>query len=709
MPEAGAHPTLVAQARHAVLAGLRARLDGLPPQLIAALQKLAEERVGPEVLRRRQRALLELRPVLPGWPAALAPRLLADEAPPSAPAGRPAEGWELVEDDALDVEILASRLALALAEQGADAFLLRLQVLNGGLDPVPAPADPLRPAVLARHAVEAWREAGLGLPNWRTLQLALHEALAEAYGAALVEGGQSLQAQGASPELDLRPLLRHGHGVSTPADRGPAAAPPPAYPSPAAPPPAAHAPAAEAAGPSSTLAAAMVAAQRALQAMATPEAPARWIEALDGERAALQASARGQDERGTVELVALLFQAILAEERLPASLRVAFARLQMPVLRVALAEPDFAQRPQHPARRLIDRVGACVMGLERQAPAHPALEREVRRLVQVVEAYPDTGRRIFDSVLAEFERFLARHFREDEPRTQAPVSLAQRIEQRETLAIQHTIELRRLLADVPVPAGVRDFLFHVWADAMASAQLRHGAEAEPTRRLREATRELVWTAGAKVNPEERAEVLRRLPALLRTLREGMAGAGLDESQQRERLQALNQVLSEAFMARAAQVPADRLRLLTERLAALETLPADPERLELDASFVLDLSGQAGEGLQVVEAGGLEAGPEGLAAVDGLSLGAWYRLRPPARPGEAESAHREEPVQLAWQGLQRRLHLFVAEGGSSWLFERQRLAAYLQAGRLRPALEESLTARAARQALATLARGPASAG
>lgn len=692
MPDAGADPTLVAPARHAALTTLIERLEALPPRLIAALQRLGEERVGPEVARRRQQALLELRATLPAWPSRLAPRLEA--APRRAAAGREAEDWQLVEDDALDVEILASRLALALREQGADAFLLRLQALNGGLDPADPARDPLRPAVLARHAVESWREAGLGLPHWRTLQLALHEALAEAYAAALAAGEQGLQAQGVLASVDLRPLLRHGHGVSTPQDRAPAAAPPPSA-RPAA-----------AAGPSSTLAAAMAAAQRSLQAIAGPEAPGRWMQALDGERAALQASARGPDERGTVELVALLFQALLAEERLPASLRVAFARLQMPVLRVALAEPDFAQRADHPARRLIDRVGACVLGLERQVPAHPALEREVRRLVQVVEAYPDTGRRVFDSVLAEFERFLARHFRDDEPRTQAPVSLAQRIEQRETLAIQHTVGLRRMLADVPVPAGVRDFLFHVWADAMASAQLRHGPEAEPTRRLRDATRELVWTAGAKVNPEERAEVLRRLPGLLRTLREGMAGAGLDEARQRSQLQALNQVLSEAFMARAAPVPADRLRLLTERLAALESLPAEPERLELDASFVLDLSGHAQAGLKVVDAGGLAAGPEGLAAADGLTLGAWYRLHAPAQPGDPEAAGREDTVQLAWQGLQRRLHLFVAESGGGWLFERQRLAAYLQAGRLQPALEESLTARAARLALARLARDPA---
>jgi hypothetical protein len=36
-----------------------------------------------------------------------------------------------------------------------------------------------------------------------------------------------------------------------------------------------------------------------------------------------------------------MFQSILTEDRMPPSMRVWFARLQVPVLRVALAEPEF--------------------------------------------------------------------------------------------------------------------------------------------------------------------------------------------------------------------------------------------------------------------------------------------------------------------------------------------------------------------------------
>ena len=66
-------------------------------------------------------------------------------------------------------------------------------------------------------------------------------------------------------------------------------------------------------------------------------APAEMVVALSEQKQALKTQANTQEERATIEVVALLFASILTEERIPTAVRVWFARLQMPVLRVALA------------------------------------------------------------------------------------------------------------------------------------------------------------------------------------------------------------------------------------------------------------------------------------------------------------------------------------------------------------------------------------
>jgi hypothetical protein len=162
-----------------------------------------------------------------------------------------------------------------------------------------------------------------------------------------------------------------------------------------------------------------------------PPSPAKLVAELRERQQTLKKAATTPEEKATVELVALLFQSILTDDRIPTGLRVWFARLQMPVLRVALAEPDFFSGVDHPARRLIDRMGACVMGFEGDADLiGTPLEAEIRRVVQVVEAFPDTGKRVFQAVLNEFEKFLERYLRDHNPAARAGVSLAQQIEQR---------------------------------------------------------------------------------------------------------------------------------------------------------------------------------------------------------------------------------------------------------------------------------------
>src|SRR5213078_3920368 len=210
------------------------------------------------------------------------------------------------------------------------------------------------------------------------------------------------------------------------------------------------------------------------------------LEELHQRKQALKAAAATPVERATIEIVALLFQSILMEDAIPATVRVWFARLQMPVLRVG-----------------------------------DLLEKEIKRVVQVVEAYPDTGRRVFQTVLTEFEKFLEHYFRNENEASKKGVSLAQQVEQRETLAIQYTIELRRMLNEVPVQEGVREFLFHVWADVLATTAVKFDLQSEETKAMKRAAADLIWSASAKVSREERAEVIRRLPPLLKTLRDGM--------------------------------------------------------------------------------------------------------------------------------------------------------------------------------------------
>ena len=187
-------------------------------------------------------------------------------------------------------------------------------------------------------------------------------------------------------------------------------------------------------------------------------------------------------------------------------------------------------------------------------------------------------------------------------------------------------------------------------------------------------------------------VTRRLPTLLKTLRAGMAAAGMDAARQDEHIRVLNNALAAAFTARAAAIPEERLREMMQRLATLESLLPEEDDVEIDESLVLDLSSHRSEALEVVLDGGAPPTPALQARARELQVGSWYLL---------EHGGKAQPVQLAWQGRRKQLALFVGREGRCLLFQHHRLAAYLQAGLLVAAQDETLTARAARSALARL--------
>jgi hypothetical protein len=865
MVTAAQTPGLAAQARRYYVEVIVRELPALVRATINSVRELMSQVGSPDQITRRRDLVLDLPRMAPRWQQAMMTSVrgsLLPHPPGASPnAFAPtmmAKDMALVDDDTIEIEILGSRLGLAMMDKASWEFAdLRFRMSSLERREELDPHDVLRPNVLARMGIEAWRAAGLTIDHWRTAQHILHEEFAALVQEGFHECNRWLIEQKVCPDVNLRPFIRRGrdlsgaplgsanHAGGSGASAGagaagsPGQAPPgrggpnngtgaqspgggrqdggkpdnlrtaPAQPTGQAPKPrfptpgGLHKPAPSSSddttmfaatelspglgggrsgGPSGTFAgglgggteagraavhdetrmmtrsgllarglehaeavigrlnrlvarqvpefggstiaqphvaspqlrAAIGAAQVAMQQRFDAPAGAGTVAQADAAAAVFnppvllrEMQARKQElkeaattpvERATIEVVALMFQALLTEERIPPVIRVWFARLQMPVLRVAIVEPDFFATIDHPARKLIDRMGACVMGFEGGAVglSDEPLEKEIKRVVQVVEAYPDTGRRVFQTVLTEFERFLENYFKNTHAAASRGVSLAQQIEQRETLAIQYTIEMRKMLNEVPVHDGVREFLFQVWADVLATTAVKAGQSSDQTKRMHKGAAELIWLASAKVSREERSEAIRRLPPLLKLIREGMSAAGVPDAKQDEYIQSLNNALAAAFSARSATIPTERLDELRMQLETLEDLLPEVGNVEIDESMVRDLSGEETAGLEVVSEGGSMPTPAIVAWARDLQVGTWFKL---------DYNKRIDPVQLAWQGMRKQLSLFVAPQGRALMFQQHRLASYLQAGLLVPAQEESLTVRATRDALAKLDADP----
>ena len=666
--------------------------------------------------------------------------------------------FELLSDDVVENKIAASRMALTITEQVShqlDTVRQRTQSLEGqDLDS----NDILRPEAVCLIVVEQWCKAGLPRTDLLTvvdpLQRELANLLQEQYQAVNVFYGE----QGVTPQTDLRARVRRTEGGAvagndagatglasqalTQSREAMAAARGAALPrqaqqqgmgtgtvfatgmtplsrarlraqgvmgqlrrlltQPATGFDLVNAPPASAAL-AHALTAHRVQADTYYSGVATliedysPAAVVQLAGAVRERSTELKKKASTAGEKAIIEVVALMFQSILAEDRIPPAVRVWFARLQVPVLRVALAEPEFFSNIAHPARQLIDRMGACVMGFDATTINGSALEAEIRRVVQVIEQYPETGRRVFQLVYDEFEKFLSK-FLTQKQATSRLVSVAQQVEQKETLAIQYTIELRTMLRDMPVREEIREFLFKTWAEVLALSAVREGAQHADTVTFKRTAADLVWAASAKPNRSDRAQVIQSLPGLLQRLRQGLALLGIDGAAQDAQIKVLTDTLADAFLSKTASIPQAHIDAMAKRLGNLEDFIGDATLgdMPLNADNIEMMLGIDASSIHVIADNGAPVDDAMVAWAQELQRGTWFTL-----DHNGASAQ----VQYAWQSQRKQLHLFAATDGSSYLIQLRRLAAYLQSGLLVAQDEEGLTLRATRDALAKLDANP----
>lgn len=110
-----------------------------------------------------------------------------------------------------------------------------------------------------------------------------------------------------------------------------------------------------------------------------------------------QAALQGADE-DTVNLLQMLFDLILDDDNLAIPMRALIARLQLPMLRVALLDAGFFSSGKHPARRFLNAISRAGIGWSQAA------ERSKDRLYAGLEALVNRAGSEFDGDPALFDR-----------------------------------------------------------------------------------------------------------------------------------------------------------------------------------------------------------------------------------------------------------------------------------------------------------------
>jgi hypothetical protein len=235
-------------------------------------------------------------------------------------------------------------------------------------------------------------------------------------------------------------------------------------------------------------------------------------------------------ERMAIDIVAMLFEFILRDTDVPAEVRAQLGRLQFLVLKTALRDATFFTHKSHPARMLVNRIGSISLSLRQVDPSGKHLTAEICRIVEVLLADTEERVELFAQVLDEFDQFVARELRTVDEDVERAVLAMESVESRTLQFARITSMIADGLSILKIDPKLHHFIVHTWAHVVERAGRVDVADSKHYRSM---VPDLIWSIAPKVAEADRKTLIKMLPGILATMREGMTILDWDLQQQQD--------------------------------------------------------------------------------------------------------------------------------------------------------------------------------
>lgn len=330
------------------------------------------------------------------------------------------------------------------------------------------------------------------------------------------------------------------------------------------------------------------------------------------------------EHEAAIDAIGLVFDHVLNDPTLPAPVQALLARLQVPFIRVAIADPHLLESPDQPARRLLDALGEAGKAWGPEADGGPELWQHMESAVTTVHDHFHENPAVFEEQLSWFETQRAAV----KKRSQAVEHRSEQVAQsRDKMTAAQAFVAKELVARTagrPLPEWLRTLLLRHWQARMVMVVLREGEGSAALRR------ELFFVEKVVQAQEEKSEGGRRaldtlIPSLLMQLQEGLAAVAVPEEERESVRQAF-----EAYLTSQTQ-PQEVLLPSSLRLPGVPVVP--------------------------VKKKGDPPPSEHLARVRALRVNDWLELVEPQGPGNR--------VKVSWISAVTGRLLLVTLAGLRW--------------------------------------------
>ena len=207
-----------------------------------------------------------------------------------------------------------------------------------------------------------------------------------------------------------------------------------------------------------------------------------------------RAPALSEEDGDAIDLVGMLFDHVMKDVRPSSPAAMLLAKLQVPLLRVALQDKAFFTRQQHPARQMLNTIAETGIYWLGEEDADQALVAKMQSVVDRTTRDFDGDLGLFSGLLEDLSAHMQTVSRKAEVAEKRHVEAA-RGKERLALAREHAASVvEALLKKQNLPRFTHTLLSQAWTDVMALTSLRHGDDSPQWRQQLEVAERLVAVA-----------------------------------------------------------------------------------------------------------------------------------------------------------------------------------------------------------------------
>ncbi|WP_426689049.1 DUF1631 domain-containing protein [Rhodanobacter ginsengiterrae] len=233
-------------------------------------------------------------------------------------------------------------------------------------------------------------------------------------------------------------------------------------------------------------------------------------------------------DEDTIDLVGMLFEFILEDRNLPASMQVMLARLQIPYLKAAILDRKLFAHRQHPARRLLDCLAEQAKSWSEESDRDQRLHDKVKWIVDQLLHDFDDDMGIFERLLLDLQQFQDANKRRSELAEQRVAESTRGREKLEQARRRAAREILDRIGDNKLPPLVHGVLARAWANHLVLTLLREGEDAPSFKSALRFIDDFIASTRVPQDHESRQLLRQMLPGIERALRQGLANVAFQE-------------------------------------------------------------------------------------------------------------------------------------------------------------------------------------